>query len=344
MQKYQSIQVLRAVAVIPVVFFHFSTFQLGRAGVDLFFCISGFVMAGQMDRSPAQFAWDRFTRIYPPFLAAMVLLFLVKAPAFDALTFYRSLVLWPNPKAVYLYPAWSLGYEAIFYASCVAAMFLSWRAVLAFFALAFLARQPYVGSAFVLEFLAGFAIARKAWLALPLLLLGAAVDHRVLSYGPVAAFILWLAVTNERVFQHRLWRPVALIGDASYAIYLTHVSVGYILPNHSPLLFVVWLCLAVGFAFHLGIEKPLMKIARKTIHSREREFRQSTSQRRLASAISPVALTPARRSTSSSALSGATSTSGFTPTASHPSPVSGSNVRPNGMNATKPLPICRNMP
>ena len=86
MQKYQSIQVLRAVAVIPVVFFHFSTFQLGRAGVDLFFCISGFVMAGQMDRSPAQFAWDRFTRIYPPFLAAMVLLFLVKAPAFDALT------------------------------------------------------------------------------------------------------------------------------------------------------------------------------------------------------------------------------------------------------------------
>ena len=88
MQKLESIQALRGIAVLAVVAFHAMTvehrygggnqllpdlLQLGQSGVDLFFVISGFVMVtvtrgrfagrGQTGR----FLWSRFSRIYPTY-------------------------------------------------------------------------------------------------------------------------------------------------------------------------------------------------------------------------------------------------------------------------------------
>lgn len=267
MVRLQSIQVLRAVAVLPVVFFHFSDFHHGRAGVDLFFVISGFVMAGLMNDPPAKFALDRFVRIYPPFLAAMVLLFLMWPMPFDAERMVKSLLFWPWREQIYLYPAWSLAYEAMFYAACVAAMFLKGRVVIAAFAILFLFKVPFVGSALVLEFLAGFAIARKQWWALPVLLLAATTDPRVLLYGPLAALLLWLGVRNEQRFQHRYWAPVAMIGDASYAIYLTHLTIGSKLTDY-PVSVIVYACLAGGVLFHFAAEKPLLRATRSLLKPR----------------------------------------------------------------------------
>jgi exopolysaccharide production protein ExoZ len=260
--KLQSIQVLRAVAAIGVVIFHFTTFGVGRAGVDLFFCISGYVMAGQMGRAPAQFAVDRFTRIYPPFLAAMTLLFVVRTVAVDRWRLIHSLALDPNYHAIYLYPAWSLGYEAMFYGGCIAAILFGPRAVLAIFAAAFLFHVPYVGSAMVLEFLAGFAIARGAWWALPIMLACAWGDPRVLAYGPPAALLLWLCVKLEKQFRRKWLAPLAMVGDASYSIYLTHAIIGERFAM-LPVPWLVWLSLAVGIAFHFAIEKPLVVIVRR---------------------------------------------------------------------------------
>jgi exopolysaccharide production protein ExoZ len=270
--KLQSIQVLRAIAVVAVVMFHCTTFRVGRAGVDLFFCISGYVMAGQMGRTPVQFAVDRFTRIYPPFLAALAMLFLINGMPGDPLRLVRSLLLFPSYHAIYLYPAWSLGYEAMFYGGCVAAMLLGVPAVLILFAAAFLLHLPYVGSALVLEFLAGFALARRRWIAMPVLLVAAIGDPRVLSYAPAAILLLWLCIKNEKFFRLDWFGPVVLVGDASYSIYLIHTIIAGRLAAQ-PWPAIVCACVAAGIAFHFGLEKPLVKIARsfdKRAHVRRR--------------------------------------------------------------------------
>lgn len=262
-ERLQSIQVLRAVAVIPVVMYHFAGLDHGRAGVDLFFVISGFVMAGLMDQPPAKFARDRFVRIYPPFLAALLLAFILVPQTFEPVRLAKTLILWPYWQEIYLYPAWSLSYEAMFYAACVAAMFVKGRYVIAAYAVMFLLGVPFFGDQLVLEFLAGFAIARKQWWALPILLVAAVWGGvRAMLYGPFAVLLLCLGLSKERWFKHRLWAPIAMIGDASYAIYLTHVPVGTVLTSHLPDFVVIYACLAVGIGFHFIVEKPLLRFVR----------------------------------------------------------------------------------
>lgn len=77
MRKLESIQVLRGIAASMVVIMHawgVSTLQqqphnpvrLGAAGVDLFFVISGFIMATiSAGKTPREFLIDRLWRIYP---------------------------------------------------------------------------------------------------------------------------------------------------------------------------------------------------------------------------------------------------------------------------------------
>jgi exopolysaccharide production protein ExoZ len=273
LQKLQSIQVLRAVAVIAVIFFHVANFRVGRAGVDLFFCISGYVMAGQMGHSPKQFALDRFTRIYLPFLAALGLLFLAFPMPIERITLIKSPILWPNYHEIYLFPAWSLGYETMFYGACVGAMYFGWRTIIAIFATAFLFRIPYAGSAFVFEFMAGFCIARRNWFAMPLLLLGVAssLDLRVISYGPPAPLVLWTAVQRESLNRNNLWGPIAMLGDASYAIYLMHITISDLLfIHHAPLIAIIYGSITGGVVFHFLIEKPLVKAGRRIASSAPR--------------------------------------------------------------------------
>lgn len=103
--KLQSIQLLRALAALLVVFFHLRTHELasitalggsekpllngvvtnGYAGVDLFFVISGFIMVYVTQNlkpgvtSAAEFLFARLTRIYPIwwFFAAIALIILM---------------------------------------------------------------------------------------------------------------------------------------------------------------------------------------------------------------------------------------------------------------------------
>ena len=223
-------------------------------------------MASLVNGSPAKFALNRFTRIYPPFLAALALTFLLFPQPVELVRLLKSLILWPVYKDIYLFPAWSLSYEAMFYAACAASMVVGSRYVLLAYGAAFLLGIPFIGSAFVLEFLAGFAIARRQWWALPILLAAATTDTRILQYGPPAAALLWLGVRYESWFKNRLWQPAAMIGDASYSIYLTHVPVGtYLTVNGWNWVAIIYACLMFGIAFHFAIERPLLKASRRLI-------------------------------------------------------------------------------
>ncbi len=136
MKTYYSIQYLRAAAAIAVAIYHAfqwldGGFEAGRAGVDIFFVISGFIMwsitAGR-EVAPGAFLWRRFTRVAPAYWAITLALTAITIawPAFlpnvqagwshvllsMAFITHRG----PNGLPFPVLPAgWTLNYEAEFY-------------------------------------------------------------------------------------------------------------------------------------------------------------------------------------------------------------------------------------
>jgi exopolysaccharide production protein ExoZ len=131
MHTYNSLQLLRGVAAILVVFFHglertnlFHLISYGYMGVDLFFVLSGFIIffihysdIGNKNKFKP-FLVKRFVRVYPIYwIVTLFYLILVLAagniPNFDY--FFKSMFLIPQPKMPILGVAWTLEFEMLFY-------------------------------------------------------------------------------------------------------------------------------------------------------------------------------------------------------------------------------------
>ena len=226
-----SIQHLRAIAALAVVTYHAlqwrtGGFDAGRAGVDVFFVISGVVMwmstAGR-NVTPVGFLWRRFVRVAPLYWIAT----LATAAAAWAWPDFLPQILpgWPHlalslafiphfdPRGLpfpTLPPGWTLDYEAIFYLVLGAALFApaAWRAKLITGVLAtivaagFLLDDPlYILGAnpMLLQFAAGL------WI-------GVAAQRRALlsqAWGLrmiVLALAGWVLVQTTGMFTE-FWRP-----------------------------------------------------------------------------------------------------------------------------------------
>lgn len=203
--RFESLQALRGVASLLVAAFHLANVEMqyglsfnplkptqwfGYAGVDLFFVLSGFIIAstcrndlGLVRRLPA-YAFRRVWRIYPVYWAAFVLAVLTfawlspesllragwKRELFDSL-----LLLPQEPLSRMLPVAWTLSYELMFYLAFGMLFLLPRRAAAPAFALwavavvglAIADQTPanrfaqLAVSPFVLEFLAGCVLAAK---------------------------------------------------------------------------------------------------------------------------------------------------------------------------------------
>jgi exopolysaccharide production protein ExoZ len=143
--KYNSIQALRAVAAILVTLMHLLFFYgdsikylgtppprmsefyyfkgFGGCGVQIFFVISGFIMAFLHEkgetRSILEFSIRRITRIVPLYWAATLFLFFAIAGSENIPLphLLHSLFFIPEPNnQTVLGPGWSLNYEMFFYA------------------------------------------------------------------------------------------------------------------------------------------------------------------------------------------------------------------------------------
>lgn len=140
--KLDSVQALRGLAAIMVVFYHAQTEELspgiwarGYAGVDMFFVISGFILT-YVSRdyardlpTVARFLYARATRVYPlwwVFALILPLYFLVSygaplPPDQSALIsdppayIIKSLLLWPQSELPVLKVGWTLIHEMFFY-------------------------------------------------------------------------------------------------------------------------------------------------------------------------------------------------------------------------------------
>jgi exopolysaccharide production protein ExoZ len=229
----------------------------GRAGVDIFFVISGAIMSATAPGLTwGRFAWKRFRRIVPVYylltLPVLIIAWRTGAPL-GWREVLATFLLWPATDTMTepLSPvAWTLCFEALFYAAV--ALILAdrrWLPALLVVFLVSLALAPwtpvfqFLGNPLIVEFMIGAALVRlPKWRTgkwgLPLGLvalaatgfLGLAPDgsnldflagergfHRLLVYGLPAAAIVHGALQYDG--RKSFWTEQ---GDASYSLYLSH--------------------------------------------------------------------------------------------------------------------------
>ena len=123
--KYDSVQLMRGVAAISVVFQHIGMFGAGAFGVDLFFCISGFIMMHVTEKSGKNFLIKRAVRIIPLYwlsvFATAALLIIAprvfKTLAFTPQSLVKTLLFIPTNTPTHALSAvgWTLVLEVFFY-------------------------------------------------------------------------------------------------------------------------------------------------------------------------------------------------------------------------------------
>jgi exopolysaccharide production protein ExoZ len=232
MKTLLSIQYLRGAAALAVVLFHAlqwesGGFEVGRAGVDVFFVISGVIMwwvTAERPIGPGTFLWRRVTRVAPLYWLATLG---VAAGALISPTFLPEVLLGWRHLALSLAfiphfdprgrpfpllpPGWTLTYEAIFYLVFAAALLVPKRR-----------RLLGVASALFAIVAAGFLLSDPAYLlgANPMLLefavgvwLGKLYETerlpgRTWGFTLAALGVGAFAILEATGFINELWRPL----------------------------------------------------------------------------------------------------------------------------------------
>jgi peptidoglycan/LPS O-acetylase OafA/YrhL len=282
-----ALDVFRAVAILGVLVYHYLSrfappvyardvygyhnlypqwLDVGALGVQFFFIISGFVIFMTLERcrDPFEFWFRRFARIYPAFVAATFLTFvLVNAfgptdfhstwrDVFIGLTFLSKDI----PGAAFVEPAyWSLAVEVKFYL-LIGLVYAAARGRFAFgwailvvvglvsHALGEIPRLQVLrwvaNHVFLMEclpnFTAGIAFykiwkgERSGWQVFALL---AAVnygvvasDHGVIVHAAEVAMMVIFALFSLRKLEWLAFRPLVSLGGISYSLYMIHEYIG----------------------------------------------------------------------------------------------------------------------
>lgn len=264
-----NLQALRAFAAIAVMVFHFGLmpatklpFVTGGFGVDLFFVLSGFIIAHSAASRPRHFLAHRLIRVLPSYwiITVIAALFALQGMDLPALVPWlgQSLFFLPGPggRPALIFVAWTLVYELAFYLIYWVALRLGGRraAMLCLPVLLVLAFMPLPAGAGTWPLLTEFAFGITVYLAterlsrrpappgklglgvaalglalllLPVSLTGYDPDDyqslaRVLFWGVPATAVVFGLVIAEQAGAAVTNRAVLLLGSASYAIYLIH--------------------------------------------------------------------------------------------------------------------------
>ena len=125
--RFDSIQALRGLAALSVVLHHISFIENGSFGVDIFFCISGFIMMYVTHLSTKNFLIKRVIRIVPlyyfitiaTFMAMIIFPYLFDRSSADLIVLIKSFFFIPTYFAGEIQPivrvGWTLNYEFFFY-------------------------------------------------------------------------------------------------------------------------------------------------------------------------------------------------------------------------------------
>lgn len=257
------VHALRAVAALLVLLQHSLYFalpsalkaDLGAIGVFLFFCISGFVIGGLRHQSAATFLMHRALRIYPPFWCAYLLSAVIVLPNFTRFSLWTAFLLPDISESAIYIPIWTLVYEIAFYA--VAAALFSLRlsdrilsmVMLTWIVIVQLGQgyithtsitkpdwnillSPYT-QLFALGFLCAVHLERLRHIPPEVYMIGAIIALVISQSFPgipdnryTLAFGVFLcALIMVSIHIRSTPKTLAVLADASYGIYLIHMSV-----------------------------------------------------------------------------------------------------------------------
>jgi exopolysaccharide production protein ExoZ len=308
-------------AVIQVDAYQPHLLEWGSFGVDIFFVISGFIMVyiSKPTDTPTNFFINRVRRVVPLYwfftlVMALILVLmpsLFKTSVFNWQAFLTSLFFIPdysiaNAAVVWpiLAPGWSLNYEMYFYLLFALSLFMAQSVRVLFIALVIaivyiLAHLSDSNSAIVVfhrndivfEFILGMLLAIMwkrghkipQWLAVASIIGGFVVMFmqlplpRIFEFG-VPAFFIVTGCVYLKIGSNRFG---LLLGDASYALYLTHIfalgAMRKLLPpllgdsEYAPLLFALIstvFCVIVSIVAHYAIDNWLLRKERLAIFRR----------------------------------------------------------------------------
>lgn len=234
---------------------------LGGSGVFLFFGLSGYLMAGQMNRPVKQFLLDRVRRIYPGLILAFVVTgYALSLFSYSAWPKWTTVFLIPTGVADSIYiPYWTLIYEFQFYflillvgrfnPKYLKLVMTIWTAAIVLFhaappAMAAVVSYPKFGeilfSFYNLYFIAGVLVWQisKSWpCRLVELLVGVIVisvatminafsKYGTVLYYPLIIFAVFFSIRGATIWHPRniSGRFFVRLGDVSYGVYLIHIA------------------------------------------------------------------------------------------------------------------------
>jgi exopolysaccharide production protein ExoZ len=304
-----SVQYLRAFAALAVVAHHTNfAGKVGQAGVDVFFVISGFIMwmVTERERQAVDFLAHRLVRIWPLYAIATVAISVhLDAPA---LSVVKSLSFIPYTTGAHVWPVliqgWTLNYETFFYAvfTCVLLLERSKQLAALMAALAGLVAAGLIfrptgalgvtyTSPLLLEFLAGILIGSmclggrlpRAWIGYCLIVASfcgffasaffeKAEAWRSIVWGLPAACLVLGCVSLEVGGKIPKIRALALLGDASFSIYLFHsfmmislLRLFQFLPAPIAVAAILIVTSAVGVIVFVCVEKRVTRFLRPRV-------------------------------------------------------------------------------
>ena len=287
-------------------------------GVATFFAISGFIMCFITRDEAEGFLISRIIRIVPLYwlctFARLAVLYRQELLdlsfwADNAALIVRSLFFLPSEEQPLVAVGWTLNFEIYFYVVFATALWFSRRfapliasaIILGVFAIDSVAPGMFVthyySHMYVHFFLGGIALfyvwrltsgrlpkLPTAIICVAVLIFSYAIQIAMPAPGnwtfalPVMIVGSMLLMAGAGVDLN--WRPLTLLGDASYALYLIHTlvlgSIKRVAPNVLELgkSEAVWfvglllLCVAVGLIVHRVIEKPMLRFIRSLMASR----------------------------------------------------------------------------
>jgi exopolysaccharide production protein ExoZ len=293
LQTFHGVQAMRGLAALSVVCGHAVTARpdlvgpnaaegaltILASGVDIFFVISGFIIAKTATSRPdaLEFAFRRTVRVFPVYWLVLLAAFIsanwiALAPEARPALDLRLIFAWTYPNW-YIAPAWSIAFELHFYAAVAAILAIVpgrvFELLFAAFCLAAIAIIFHLplglyAHPLVLEFGAGVAIAylvqRNDVLACSSLVLPVAAVlfiagwywifvqgssdpqfARVVTYGLGAGCLIY-AVVSAELNGARFPNVLQWLGGISYSLYIVH----YLLIKWIASFTELWLISSVG--------------------------------------------------------------------------------------------------